>query len=63
MHAVTMIVWLGTTPAQMQAVQSAQATPAARYDMIRVKEQRATMTERTSEPRAKIRAEPPTSMR
>lgn len=63
MEAITMIIFLGVTPAQMQAVQSAQVTPAARYDMIRAEEQRATMAERTSEPRAKTRPDLPSSMR
>lgn len=62
MPAITMIIWLGTTPAQMQAVQAAQ--PAVyRHDIIRVEEQRATTAERATEPRAKTRAELPSSMR
>lgn len=63
MPAITMIIWLGTTPAQVQAVQSAQTTPAARYDLIRVEEQRALSVERASEPRAKMRVELPSSIR
>ncbi|MBE7480639.1 MAG: hypothetical protein HS104_11740 [Polyangiaceae bacterium] len=63
MPAITMIIWLGTTPAQVQAVQAGQATPAIKYDMIRVEQQRAVTAERTSEPRAKARAELPSSMR
>lgn len=62
MSAITMIIWLGTTPAQMQAVQAAQAT-VYRQDLIRVEEQRATTAERPIEPRAKARAELPSSMR
>ena len=62
MHAVAMIIWLGTTPAQMQAVQAAQPT-VYKQDLIRVEEQRAMMAERTAEPRAKRRAELPSSMR
>lgn len=62
MSAITMIIWLGTTPAQMQAVQAAQ--PAVyKQDLIRVEEQRAVTAERTAEPRAKGRAELPNSMR
>lgn len=62
MPAITMIIWLGTTPAQMQAVQAAQVTT-YRQDLIRVEEQRAVSAERTSELRAKGRAELPSSMR
>lgn len=61
MPAVAMIIWLGVTPAEVQAVQSAQ--PAVyRQDLIRVQEQRA-QAERTIEPRVKTRAELPNSMR
>ncbi|MBK9000688.1 MAG: hypothetical protein IPM35_33625 [Myxococcales bacterium] len=62
MPAITMIIWLGTSPAQMQAVQAAQPT-VYRQDLIRVEEQRAITAVRTSEPRAKTRAELPSSMR
>lgn len=55
MQAIAMVIWLGTTPAQMQSVQAAQVTPAARYDLIRVEEQRV-QAERTAEPRSKTRA-------
>lgn len=62
MPPIVMIIWLGTTPAQVQAVQAAQLTPAARYDLIRVEEQR-DQIERANEPKAKTRAELPSSMR
>ncbi|GMV16719.1 MAG: hypothetical protein AMXMBFR56_49430 [Polyangiaceae bacterium] len=62
MPAITMIIFLGTTPAQVQAVQAAQPT-AYKQDLIRVEEQRAATAERTSEPRPKTRAELPSSMR
>lgn len=61
MEAITMIIFLGLTPGQMQAVQASQPTP-YRQDLIRVAEQRA-QVERANEPRAKVRAELPNSMR
>lgn len=61
MEAIAMVIWLGVTPGQMQAVQAAQ--PAVyKQDLIRVEEQRAEV-ERTGESRAKTRAELPSSMR
>ncbi len=63
MHAIAMIIYLGVSPAQMQAIQSAQVTPAVRYDLIRIEEQRAMTAERAREPSAKKRAELPSSMR
>lgn len=62
MEAIAMVIWLGVTPAQLQAVQAAQ--PAVyRQDLIRVQEQRAIMAERASEPRAQKKPELPNSMR
>lgn len=40
MEAFAMVIWLGVTPTQLQAVQSAQPV-SYRQDLIRVQEQRA----------------------
>lgn len=61
MQAIAMVIWLGVTPGQVQAVQAAQPT-VYRQDLIRVEEQRAE-AERTSEQGAKTQAELPSSMR
>lgn len=64
MDAITMVIWLGLTPGQMQAVQSAQPT-VYRQDLIRVHEQRA-RAEHASElraPRDGRSFAPPSSMR
>lgn len=62
MQAIAMVIWLGVTPGQVQAVQAAQP-PVYKQDLIRVEEQRATTAEATGESRAKTRAELPSSMR
>lgn len=62
MEAITMVIWLGLTPGQMQAVQAAQ--PAVyRQDMLRVEEQHAMPAKRTSELRAKAQTQLPSSTR
>ncbi len=61
MQAIAMVIWLGFTPGQMQAVQAAQPT-VYRQDLIRVEERRF-QAERTSEPRAQKKPELPNSMR
>lgn len=62
MDAIAMIIFLGITPGQMQAVQAAQPT-LYKQDLIRAEEQRAAAAERTGEPKAKARVELPNSMR
>lgn len=61
MPAITMIIWLGTTPAQVQAVQSAQPT-VYKQDLIRVEERRV-QAGGTAEPKAKTQAALPSSTR
>jgi hypothetical protein len=64
MEAIAMVIWLGVTPTQLQAVQSAQPG-SYRQNLIRVQDQRA-QAEHAIElgaPRDGRSSAPPSSMR